>query len=177
MRDSLKIIGGGVLLFLILTTSVFVLLAFEPLKELEPFLPLTEDTTISFETIKQGSYCGISTRNNYTITEFEAWKKLWTDIHSIYTPLPELPPVDFTTDLIFAVFQGERPTGGFLTNITKISITKTSYEVYIDELHPGVHCGTTQALTQPYHIVKISNFPQNLPVQFIYNIVIYNCDS
>ncbi|MFX0062662.1 MAG: protease complex subunit PrcB family protein [Candidatus Hermodarchaeota archaeon] len=177
MRGSFKIIGGFIVLFLTLTTSIFILVAFEPLKELGLYSPLTEDSTISFETISQGWYCGISTRNNYTITELEAWEKLWMDLHSGHTPLPELPSIDFTTELLFAVFQGERPTGGYMTNITRISVTETSYEVYIDEIHPGAHCVTTQALTQPYHIVKISNYPQNLPVQFIYNIVIDNCDS
>ncbi|MFX1535785.1 MAG: protease complex subunit PrcB family protein [Promethearchaeota archaeon] len=177
MRGSFKIIGGGILLFLTLTASIFILLAFEPLKELGLYSPLTEGNTISFETIEQGAYCGITTRVNYTITESEAWEKLWTDFHRGHTPLPELPSIDFTTELIFAVFQGERSTGGYMTNITRISVTETSFKVYIDEVHPGAHCVTTQAITQPYHIVKISNFPQKLPVQFIYNIVVYDCGS
>ncbi|MFX1253386.1 MAG: protease complex subunit PrcB family protein [Promethearchaeota archaeon] len=212
MRGSFKIIGGCVLLFLILTISVFIMLAFEPIKELELHSPDTEDNTtdtpditindtednttdtpdtednttdtpdmdfypIHFDDIEQESNCGIFTKTNHMITEFEAWAKLWTDIHRIYYPLPELYPVDFTTDLIFAVFQGECPTGGYMTNITRIILTETSYEVYIDEFHPGAHCVTTQALTQPYHIVKISNFPQDLPVQFVYNIIVDDCGS
>ena len=172
MRGSFKIIGGCILLLLTLTTSVFILVAFEPLKELGLYSPLTEEDTISFETIGQGYNCGISTKSNYTITEFEAWEKLWTDIHKTHYPRPELPSIDFTTDIVFAVFQGEYPTGGYMTNITRISLTETSYKVYIDEFQPGPHCGTTQAFTQPYHIVKISNYPQDLPVQFIYNIVV-----
>ncbi|MFX0062221.1 MAG: protease complex subunit PrcB family protein [Candidatus Hermodarchaeota archaeon] len=207
MRGSFKIVGGCVLLFLALTTSVFILLAFEPLKELGLHSPLTEDNTtnspltednttnspltednttnsplieygdIQFEIVGQGSSCGIFTRANYTITEFEVWEKLWIDIHRVYYPIPELPPIDFATDIVFAVFQGERPTGGYMTNITRIMVTETSYEVYIDEHHPGDHCVTTQVSTQPYHIVKVSNFPQDLPVQFVYNIIVDNCGS
>ncbi|MFX1255789.1 MAG: protease complex subunit PrcB family protein [Promethearchaeota archaeon] len=177
MRGSFKIIGGCILLFLTLTTSVFILVAFEPLKDLGLYSPLTEGDTISFETIEQGAYCGIITRINYTITNSEAWEKLWTDFNKGRTPLPELPSIDFTTDIVIAVFQGGQSTGGYMTNITKITVTETSYKVYVDEHHPGAHCATTQALSQPYHIVKISNFSQELPVQFVYNTVFDNCDS
>ena len=93
-------------------------------------------------------------------------------MHDICSSIPELTAVNFTTDLMFAVFQDQCVTGGYMTTITRIALASNSYVVCVDELNPGPGCIVTHALTEPYHIVKISGFSQDLPAQFVYNIAV-----
>jgi hypothetical protein len=157
-----------VLLTSILIGSIFILIVSNPYN--------ISGTDIAFEEIDQGFYCGLTARITYVISENESWSELWTNMHNICSSVPNLPLANFTTDLIIAVFQGELATGGYMTTITKIVRTINRYLVYVDEIHPGPNCGTTQALTQPYHIVRITGYPLDLPTQYVYNITVYDCN-
>ncbi|MHA2135700.1 MAG: protease complex subunit PrcB family protein [Candidatus Thorarchaeota archaeon] len=126
--------------------------------------------SIPFEILDLGGFCGITARVEYKITEEQDWETLWKDMNNISSLVPELPPVNFTTDTLIAVFQGERATGGYLTTITRIVLTGTNYVVYVDEEHPGSGVGVLMVYTQPFHIVKISGYPKHLPVAFVYNV-------
>jgi len=137
-------------------------------------LDLTAVTKVPFEVVDSGDGYGYSERDNYTITDAVTWENLWSDLYSGYSSTPEVPTVNFTSEMLIAVFQGVCNSGGYLTNITRIIMTGGQYVVYVDEIHPGEGCVTTSALTYPYQIVKISD-PLNLPIQFIYNIIIHEC--
>ena len=180
MNNSSRIIIGVVLLLSIVVGSVFILGMInqpnQPNEPTQPNQPINPESDISFLDIDYGFHCDVDERLNYTISDNQSWQDLWNDIYGKSYSVPTLPEVNFTTDLIFAVFQGERPTSGFVTNITQIDLTEDGYLVYVDELHPGPSCGAFQVLTQPYHIVKISGYPLDLPAQFIYNITTYDCD-
>lgn len=132
-------------------------------------LPLL--TSIPFETVEHGGSCGITARIEFVITNEQDWETLWIGFSNDTTPVPEVPPVNFTTDMIIAVFQGERMTGGYSTTIQRIELTNSSYVVYVNEMHPGSGA-VIMVVTHPYHIVKLSGFPQDLPVEFVYNIFV-----
>lgn len=170
MENSSRIIGGVLILSVVLTAFVIVVATTPPES-------IVEDEEVFFEDVEHRFYCGVSERIEQKITDLETWENLWAEMKSTCTPVPETPIIDFSTNVVFAVFQGERPSGGFVTTITRIALTATGYVVFVDELHPGPDCGTTMALTQPYHIVNVTSSYQNLPVQFVYNITIYDCGS
>lgn len=129
-------------------------------------LPLLD--SIPFETVDQERSSSIFVRAEYVITEEEDWESLWADMHNGSSQVPELPLVNFTTDIIIAVFQGERMSWGYETIIRRIVLTNTKYVVYVDEKQPGSGI-VLPAISHPYHIVKISGYPQGLPVEFVYN--------
>lgn len=129
---------------------------------------------VHFEEIEQGFYCGLTARVNYIIEDNDTWNTLWTDMHNISTSTPELPYVDFTEEVVIAVFLGDFPTGGYIAEITGIMSDKGHISITVREHHPGENCGVTMAVTQPYHIVKaILGTTQS--VEFYYNIVIDEC--
>jgi len=162
MENSSRIIGGVLILCIVLTAFSIVLLT-------------TEE--VFFEDVEQGFKSGVSERTELKITDLETWEDLWAEMQSIYTPVDQTPIIDFSTSVVFAVFQGERATGGYVTTITRIVLTATGCVVFIDEVHPGPDCVTAHWLTQPYHIVVVTSSSQNLPVQFVYNITICICGS
>ncbi len=109
---------------------------------------------LTFETISKQSYSGHNSSQNYVITETSQWSNLWDIVHSTMTPKPDLPNVNFNNEMVIAVFQGSRLTGGYNIEITKIIEEENFVEVYVKETSPSPGDIVTQALTQPYHIVK-----------------------
>ena len=132
-------------------------------------LPLLD--SIPFETVDQGRSSSIFVRAEYVITEEEDWESLWIEHHYYDSEVPDLPLVNFTTDTLIAVFLGERMSWGYETIIRRIVLTITSYVVYVDEKHQRSDLISLPADTQPYHIVNISGYLQDLPVEFVYNII------
>jgi hypothetical protein len=166
MEKTTKIAGSAVLIISILVVALSAvqsgLLAGNVLPDLY------------FEEIDQGYYCGIKARTEFVIEDNESWGVLWEDLHNISTGFPNLPTVNFSREVVIAVFIGGFPTGGYSATITRIDINLTGPVVYVDEVHPGEGCGVTMAFTQPYHIVRVElTSPQ--PVDFVYNVIITNC--
>lgn len=141
-----------------------------------PNLIFPSRTEVPFEEIGWWWISGYESRNNLAIRDNETWETLWTEMESIQSHPADLPEVNFTREMIIAVFQGERGSSGYWTNITRIIMTDTHYVVYVDEIHPGENCVLLAVMTYPYHIVKISDLPLNLPVQFAYNVIIHDCE-
>lgn len=166
MENSSRIIGG----ILILCLAIFLFSA-----PFDGFMPKGEE--VFFEDVSYGIWSGVSEKLELKITDLETWEGLWAEMESICDPVSPSPIINFSTNVLFVVFQGERATSGYMTTITRIVLTTTGYVVFIDEIHPGPNCGTLQVLTQPHHIVVAPSSSLNLPVQFVYNITAHDCDS
>jgi hypothetical protein len=69
--------------------------------------------------------------------------------------------------MIVAVFSGEKKTGGYGIQITKIEEDQKKGELIVCllETQPSLKAIVTQALTQPHHIVRTRRI--DLPVKFI----------
>jgi hypothetical protein len=132
------------------------------------------EPTISFDDVDTGGFSGIGIRINYVIDDLETWETLWNDIHNTSTSVPETPFVNFTSEVVIAVFLGEFVTGGYLVQITRIIPSLTGFTVHVREEHPGPNCIVTMSITRPYHIVK-AMIDSRQSIGFEYEIVIRNC--
>ncbi len=167
MKASAKVLAGTAIC-IVLATSILLLSGPNP--------ELLFDIEVPFEVIDPGGGYNYESRANFTIRDTATWESLWLDLYSGHSHIPEVPTVNFTSEMLIAVFQGERGSSGYWTTITRINMTNAFYMVYVDEIHPGDGCGLLAIMTYPYHIVKISDLPLNLPVQFVYNITIHDCE-
>ena len=121
-------------------------------------------TTVTFETIDQGSNSGIVRQSVETITNQSDWQALWAEHTKITDPAPELPVVDFDQEMVIAAFDGQWPTGGFSTEIT--GIEETPEKIVVSVLSTSPAGGTTiQILTQPFHIVRTELSPKPVEIQ------------
>ena len=111
-----------------------------------------EGTELSFETIAKGYFSTHSNKGNYIITNKDDFKKLWDETIADNTAITE---IDFSKDMIIAVFQGTKSTGGYSIGITSISESEDNVEVTIEETEPSPDSMTAQVMTSPYQIVKI----------------------
>jgi len=108
---------------------------------------------VNFETIDLGYYCVHRESHDYFIQTQQEWDELW---QKTYWSSSETPDIDFSSNIVIAVYMGERATGGYRIEITKISEGVAHRRIYIRETRPSPSDVVTFALTQPYHIVKLS---------------------
>jgi hypothetical protein len=112
---------------------------------------------VSFVNLDNGFRSGVREPKFVVIKTVNDLKELWSSHVSGSIPSKALPSVDFQKEMVVAVFLGEKATGGYSVEITKIEETrqKRVLTVSIRESKPAPDAMVTQALTQPFHIVKL----------------------
>jgi hypothetical protein len=122
---------------------------------------------IGFVTVDKGLRSGILERRLLVITTAPEWEELWR-AHRSARPRDQPPPaLDASREVIVAVFLGEKRTGGYAIDVVRVEEDRAdrSVKVFIRETSPPPGAMVTQALTQPYHIVRLRKVA--LPVVFI----------
>lgn len=114
-------------------------------------IKLTDDsqyTSVPFEIISTGGYGGIKQKSNIVIKNEQELLDLWSE------PSSELLEVDFETEMIIAIFMGEFGSGGYSTEVIALEEDVDTLKVTIENISPGSNCATTDALSQPFYVVK-----------------------
>jgi hypothetical protein len=129
-----------------------------------------EDVKQDFEleAIAKGTQSGYKKRDSLVIKDQAEWEKIWNQHTSNLDQIPIVPVVDFNTDMVIAIFRGEFPTSGYLTEITQINESNGKIGVTVTETD-SVKGMVLDVLTYPYHIIKVKK--NDLPVNYIYNKV------
>ena len=128
---------------------------------------------LGFTTISVGTHSGYGSQANLVIQDSQAWVDLWNQ-HMLFMvePLP-VPEVDFSTNMVVAVFMGVEPTGGYALHIYEVVETGLTIVVKMERTEPGPTCIVPQVLTQPYHMVQIARTEK--PVTFDVTTRILEC--
>ncbi len=119
---------------------------------------------VNFTTISHETYAaGITGRINEVITDPISFESFWKSIYRGTEPIPDVPKVDFTKDMVIAVSPGEMPTGGYDAEIVKVQDKDTKLEVTILVTRPSGGA-VTESLTEPHHIIKLPK--KSVPVVY-----------
>jgi len=113
---------------------------------------------VPFSTIQKGQYSGVLEPSQIVIRTQNQWDNLWKRHSSRKVNPPPPPFVDFENDMVVGVFLGEKRTGGYEVKITSAKRSNSNLYLYYREKSPPRDVMVTQALTQPYHLVKVSKF-------------------
>ncbi len=89
-------------------------------------------------------------------------------------PQPPLPSVDFGTEGVLVAALGTRNTGGYDIRVDSLVQYQYASVAYVTTQSPGQSCGTTQALTQPVQILRLSP-PPVVPIAFDEHLVVVEC--
>ena len=100
--------------------------------------------------LASGSYSQQAEQRFEFVTTRADWAPLWD--RTARGPIPE---VDFSRESVVAVFMGQRPTGGHAIRVEQVVREGPRLTVEVLLQAPGPDCMTTQALTQPYHMVAV----------------------
>lgn|SRR3989338_3702850 len=138
------------------------ILSFTPTPISLPF----SDEEQPFETIARSARSGHNDRKNYVIKEASEWRSLWDIVYAGTTPKPVLPGINFNNEIIIAVFQGMRFTGGYSIEIMNVIEKNNSLEILVKETSPSPGSFVTQAFTQPFHIVKTKRVDKEIVFRY-----------
>lgn len=67
----------------------------------------------------------------------------------------EIPPVDLERELVLAVLQGPKRTGGYAVSVSRVTQKGSLVEVRVEVVEPEPGSITIQILTSPYHLVTL----------------------
>jgi hypothetical protein len=87
------------------------------------------------------------------------WKALWIKHHGSEE---EMPDVDFSKEVVAAVFMGQRSTAGYMIEMTAAELKDDVLTITYKESVPPEGGFTAQVITAPVHLAKI----QVKPAQF-----------
>lgn len=116
--------------------------------------------SIPFETLGKGTNSRIEKPLQEVIKSPEKWQSLWRRIQAPGDP----PNINFSESMVVLVAMGTQRTGGYSIQVSKVREEKGKIIVSYQAKKPGPGAITTQALTSPFHVVKLQR--SELPVVF-----------
>ena len=119
--------------------------------------PLAGGAPVAFETIDVGTASGIAGGQPqvFRIDTESEWEEFWSRHQAILTPQPALPAVDFTQEMVIAVLDQQKSSGGFLLEITAIEEAEGNLVIRVNRRVPEPDCAVAAVITQPFHIVRV----------------------
>jgi hypothetical protein len=112
-------------------------------------------------TLNSDMMSGIDRAEQLVARTAAEWQSLWQR----HAPGRPAPSVDFTRNMIVAVFLGSRPTGGYQVEITGVRSDGKGVLVEWVERRPAPGQMAAQVLTSPAHIVTVAR--QDGEVRFV----------
>jgi len=106
-------------------------------------------------TIAKGDGSGVSAPRRIVVRDDRAWRALWSEHAGTSAAAP---PVDFDTQMVAAVFAGDRPTPGYGVEITGVRRDGDTLDVVVSESRPAPGMMAAQVIVAPFHIVALPRF-------------------
>jgi len=116
------------------------------------------ETPLSIATVVRGHRSGIREPLQTVIRKQDEWNAFWKRHSSIETNPQLAPSVDFDREMVVGIFLGEKPTGGYEVEIVRAERRDSSLYFYYREKSPPPGAMVTQALTQPFHLVRVAKY-------------------
>jgi hypothetical protein len=114
---------------------------------------------VSFQTVEKASVSPSQiTSGIYILRTVTEWSDFWSLLKTSNFPQPPLPSVNFSENVVIAVVDSSRPTGGYSITITRLQTSAAGVVVQAVHQSPGPGCLVTQSFEQPYHIVTTPVF-------------------
>ena len=116
---------------------------------MKPIMPVT------FQTVGKGFRSGIQAPLQIAARSQSEWTALWRQHASLDSSSQQPPAIDFEKEIVIGLFLGDKPTGGYDVQISRVERNNDALTIYYQEKSPLPGAMVTQALTQPFHIVRI----------------------
>jgi hypothetical protein len=139
----------------------------------EPHPDPDAETLVDATVLFTAEYTGIDSHLELVIRDPAEWRDLWARIVAGQDPAPEVPAVDFESDMVLVVGTGERPSGGYTVEIVDVRRHDRALRVVVLERIPGRECAVTRAITSP--VVAVTAPRSDEPVEFEHRTETYAC--
>lgn len=135
----------------------------------EDFGSVSADVTVTVGqllSLDQRGISGIKKARHAAVLDQAAWAELWNQHVAGYAPAPALPAVDFGTQMVVAVFLGERANGCASVAISGVASNGAALQVaYQEGKPPADNVSCAQVVSAPAHLVRLPK--SALPVEFV----------
>ena len=101
------------------------------------------------------SYSGFEAPTRLVVRDAATWAAVWQQIYDRETPVPPLPAIDFSREMIVVAALGSRGTGGYSILLEGATETADGTAVTVKSTSPGSTCLVTEALTQPIDVARL----------------------
>ncbi len=118
---------------------------------------------IAFTTIAKGNHSGVSTYTEAVVRTPHEWQVIWRQ-HIVEMKTPTAPAIDFSRNILVAVFFGKVPAGR-RAGILGISEQDGRLVVLLQVIGPPGPESDDLAQITPFHIVQLPR--SSLPVVFV----------
>jgi hypothetical protein len=115
-------------------------------------------TRLPIDTVEKGYRSGVREPLQVLIRNQDEWNTLWKRHSSVDTNPPPAPIIDFNHEMVVGIFLGEKSTGGYEAEIVQAERRDSSLYFYYREKSPPPRAMVTQALTQPFHLVRVAKY-------------------
>jgi hypothetical protein len=109
---------------------------------------------VPFRTLEAGFWGGPDTPVGVLVARTEPeWRLYWRELNGEGGSPRPAPALDWAAEMAVGYAPGIRPSGGYQARIERIVVRQGALEVHVVEVQPGRGVITTDALTNPYHVV------------------------
>jgi hypothetical protein len=129
-----------------------------------------------FTVLAQGNDSHIEQQQFQILRDNAALQKLWDSHLEGISPKPTVPDVNFAKEMIIAAFAGTKNTGGYVLNITGVSVYPDRVQIDLSLIKPGDNCMVSTTITQPFVLVKTAQLSDK-PVNFNLQLKAKNCET
>ena len=108
-------------------------------------------TAVPIRSLDKGASSQVDAARQAAVQSAAEWNTLWSQ----HAGDRAKGPVDFTKEMVLAVFLGTRPTAGFSVEIVGAREEGATLIVSYRETRPQPGSVAAQVLTSPYHLVAV----------------------
>lgn len=131
-------------------------LGWKELNAAEPIVAPASDGAQSFTTVARGAYSSFEKSGVKAVKTKAAWFALKDEgLADGHQTLPPAASIDFDREMFIVAAMGQRRTGGYAIEITQVVENDDALTVYYQLRTPASGSFVTQALTSPYHIIRL----------------------
>ncbi|MFN2400652.1 MAG: protease complex subunit PrcB family protein [Gemmatimonadaceae bacterium] len=118
-------------------------------------------------------FSGMDAPARLVVRDALVWRAVWNQIFRSQSPVPELPVVDFSREMLVVVALGTRNSGGYSILVDRATEAGGALEFTIRSVSPGEACVVIAALTQPVDIARLAR--RDGPVRFREHAEVFSC--
>jgi hypothetical protein len=101
---------------------------------------------------------GFTAPQRIVVRTQQEWASTWATIWSRQTPVPALPAVDFTREVVVVAASGVQSNGGVQIEIPNAALDQGTVKVGTVETFPGANCVTAAVNSSPVFAARMVRF-------------------
>jgi hypothetical protein len=89
------------------------------------------------------------------VRDAATWQAVWNQVFLRELPVPPLPAIDFSREMIVVAALGSRSTGGYSVLLDGAAEAADGTAIAVNSISPGARCVVTTAFSQPVDIARL----------------------